>query len=208
MDTDESWNAETSATSNYYRIVLSDDYVSDGNILCFNMSKGNQTKTVERTVTRDEINAGGIFDFNISFEAELPAIFDTGYGTYPGIFGLHKGKIIPDKDITVNRMYTYPCAGTGGHTKYVRIWNSTLNVTTSWEGYKGDWHNISFNETFTLKGNETYYYEVRTGSYPQIIHAREYKAVDGGNITCDEFIDANGRTYNNWIPAIKLFREI
>ena len=144
----------------------------------------------------------------VEYEEEEKPEFDIGQGTYPSISGTHNGTITPKYNITVNRMYTYPCAGTGGHTKYVRIWNSTLNVTTSWEGYKGDWHNISFNETFTLKGNETYYYEVRTGSYPQIIHAREYKAVDGGNITCDEFIDANGRTYNNWIPAIKLFREI
>jgi hypothetical protein len=29
--------------------------------------------------------------------------------------------------------------------------------------------------------------------------------VDGGTITCTKFTDANGKTYNNWIPAIKLF---
>jgi len=44
---------------------------------------------------------------------------------------------------------------------------------------------------------------IRTGSYPQIIHARE-KAVEGGIITCEEFVDANGRRYDDWIPAIRL----
>jgi parallel beta-helix repeat protein len=133
------------------------------------------------------------------------ALFDTGEGTYPSIFGTHKGTIIPDRDITVNKMYTYPCRGTGGHTEYVRIWNSTLNATASWEGYKGDWHDVSFGETFTLKAYGTYNYTIRTGSYPQIIHVREFKAEMGGNITCTEFIDANEKRYEDRIPAIRLW---
>jgi hypothetical protein len=135
-----------------------------------------------------------------------PSVFDTGEGNYPSIFGTHNGTIILDRDITVNKMYTYPCKGTGGHIEYVRIWNSTLNVSASWDGYKGDWHNISFNDTFTLNENEPYYYEVRTGSYPQIIHAKEYEA-EGGKITCTKFTDANGKRYTNWIPAIRLFYD-
>jgi hypothetical protein len=27
----------------------------------------------------------------------------------------------------------------------------------------------------------------------------------GGTITCTNFTDANGREYNDWIPAIRLF---
>ena len=38
----------------------------------------------------------------------------------------------------------------------------------------------------------------------QIIHAPS-KDVTGGTITCDKFVDANGRIYYDWIPAIKLF---
>jgi hypothetical protein len=45
---------------------------------------------------------------------------------------------------------------------------------------------------------------IETGSYPQIIHVPEYKAVTGGTITCDKFTAVNGRTYDNWIPAIRL----
>ncbi|MBC8521692.1 MAG: right-handed parallel beta-helix repeat-containing protein, partial [Methanomicrobia archaeon] len=83
-------------------------------------------------------------------------IFDTGAPTnpYPSIFGTHNGTIKPNQTITVNRLYTYPCQGTGGHTEYARIWNSTLDVNTTWNGYKGDWHNISFNKSFTLVANE------------------------------------------------------
>jgi len=60
-------------------------------------------------------------------------------------------------------LYTYPCPGTGGHTEYA--------VEASWNGYTGDWHNLTFNNSFTLYANETYNYTIRTGSYPQIIRA-------------------------------------
>ena len=60
--------------------------------------------------------------------------------------------------------------------------------------------------TPAVEENETYNYTIQTGSYPQIIHEREFNAT-GGTITCNEFIDANGRKYDNWIPAIKLFSD-
>jgi hypothetical protein len=133
-------------------------------------------------------------------------VFDTGQGTYPCIFGTHNGTITPNQTITVSRLYTYPCSGTGGHSEYIKIWNkSNWNVTARWDGYAGDWHNISFNinNSFTLQSDVEYNYTIRTGSYPQIIHQHEFDAA-GGTITCTLFTDANGRTYNNWIPAIRL----
>jgi len=134
-----------------------------------------------------------------------PHIFDTGKGDYPSISGIHNGTITPFIDINVSKMYTYPCHGTGGHTEYVKIWNSTdWNVTATWEGYTGDWHNISFDEPFILQADEEYNYTIRTGSYPQIIHEPS-KDVIGGTITCTDFEDANGKTYTDWIPAIKLY---
>lgn len=130
--------------------------------------------------------------------------FDTHAGTYPSISGTHNGTIKPNQTITVNRLYTYPCQGTGGHTEYARIWNSTSDVIAKRDGYKGDWRNISFNKTITLVANETYNYTIRTGSYPQIHHNGTLMVSDG-EITCTEFIDVNGKRYDNWIPAIKLF---
>ena len=134
--------------------------------------------------------------------------FDTGApaNPYPSIFGTHNGTIKPNVTIEVSKLYTYPCAGTGGHTEYARIWNSTLDVNATWNGYVGDWHNISFDEPFTLFAEKTYYYEIRTGSYPQIIHSDEWEAKGGrGIINCTSFVDANGKIYANWIPAIRLW---
>jgi len=45
---------------------------------------------------------------------------------------------------TVSKLYTYPCAGTGSHAEYAYIGNKTWNATATWEGYVGDWKNITF----------------------------------------------------------------
>jgi hypothetical protein len=133
--------------------------------------------------------------------------FDTGSGAYPSISGIHKGSFIPNRAITVSKLHTYPCDGTGGHAEYVEIGNSTWNATATWEGYTGDWHNISFNQSFVLQPGETYYYELRTNSYPQIIRSQTHTTLDGSFINCTSFEDVNGNVYDNWIPAIKLFTD-
>lgn len=134
--------------------------------------------------------------------AALKSIFDTGSGTYPSIFGTHNGTITPNVTITVQKIYTYPCVGTGGHTEYVKIWNDSWNITATWEGYQSDWRNITLPE-FELVRGETYNYTIQTGSYPQIIHKHTANTTRGA-ITCTSFVDANGKTHNNWIPAIRL----
>ncbi len=133
-------------------------------------------------------------------------IFDTGSGTYPSIGGIHNGTITPSQDLTINNLYTYPCAGTGGHSEYVAFSNeSGIIATGHWNGYNEDWHDITISPSFVMLAGLAYNYSIRTSSYPQIIHASEFDAKGGkGKITCTEFIDANGNTYNDWIPAIRL----
>ncbi len=135
--------------------------------------------------------------------------FDTGPGTYPSIFGIHNGSIKPNRTITVSKLYTYPCSGTGGHTEYIELYeNDKLIANGTWNGYQGDWHNITIHDitgdpfVMLLKDHE-YTYIIKTGSYPQIIHETPFNAT-GGTITCTSFVDANGEIYNDWIPAIRL----
>ncbi len=160
-----------------------------------------------RWLTNKNQNPEGctIYLDDISFTG-LSLIFDTGSPANPylSISGTHNGTITPDKTINVSRLYTYPCEGTGGHAEYVRIWNSTFGMEAYWNGYQNDWHNITFPRSFILFADETYNFTIKTGSYPQIIHANEFNAT-GGKITCTEFVDVNGNIYNNWIPAIKLY---
>jgi len=138
-----------------------------------------------------------------------PLGFDTGEGTYPSIRGTHNGTIIPSRDINISKLYTYPCAGTGGHSESIKLYeNVTLIANGSWVSYEGDWHNITIdNETgasyVMLLKNHEYNYTIVTGSYPQIIHEPS-KEVTGGTITCSSFVDVNGKVYYDWIPAIRL----
>ncbi len=145
------------------------------------------------------------FQKTVQVVAPLP-IIDTGSGTYPSISGVHYGSIKPYETINVSQLYTYPCTGTGGHTEYAAIAypNGIVIAEAQWNGYTGDWHNLTFNNSFTLYANETYNYTIRTGSYPQIIHEPSWNAT-GGVITCTEFVDSNGKRHGDWIPAIKLY---
>jgi hypothetical protein len=139
---------------------------------------------------------------NVTFE--IPDGFDTGPGSYPSISGTHNGTITIFQPITVSKLYTYPCAGTGGHAAYMRIFNDTWSVeTVQWPGYESDGQYLPFDHSFSLHCGETYKYTIVTGSYPQVIHGREYNAT-GGRITCSEFRDVNGRTDTECIPAIRL----
>ena len=133
-------------------------------------------------------------------------IFDTGRpeNPYPSISGKFIGTIKTNKKIIATKLYTYACEGTGGHTEYAIICNKTWCAEAKWEGYKEDWMNISFNRTVVLMPYETYNITIVTGSYPQIHHTSSLKT-ENGWINCTEFIDANGKKYENWIPAIKLW---
>ena len=52
-------------------------------------------------------------------------ISDTDPGTYPRIVGRHNGTITPSHNIIADKMYTYPCPGTGGHSEYIAIYNES-----------------------------------------------------------------------------------
>ena len=167
----------------------------------------NETHYGERTVILTGGDMRGIaILLNKTLGPEPPVtVFDTGApdNPYPTIAGTHNGTLKPNVTIKVTSLFTYPCAGTGGHTEYARIWNSTSNATAKWEGYKEDWHNLSFSEPFTLVANETYNYTIITGSYPQIHHTKALQTANGW-INCTEFTDANGKL-KDWVPAIRLF---
>ena len=132
--------------------------------------------------------------------------FDTGRpeNPYPSISGKFIGTIRTNTKIIATKLYTYACEGTGGHTEYTIICNKTWCAYAEWDGYKEDWMNISFNRTVVLMPHETYNITIVTGSYPQIHHAHSLKT-ENGWINCTEFIDANGKKYDDWIPAIMLW---
>ena len=54
----ESWDAENNSTSNYYHLVLDSDDVNESDLLQINISGCSESKTVNHTVTQDEIYDG------------------------------------------------------------------------------------------------------------------------------------------------------
>lgn len=149
----------------------------------------------------------GLYDGLIKNFVKLGHDFDTERpeNPYPSIMGTHNGTIKPNHDVVASKMYTYSCVGTGGHSENVRFYNDAWSVEANWTGYQGaeDYHYIEFFEPFTLEANVTYNYIIKTGSYPQI-HHNTTLTVSDGEISCAEFIDANGKIYYDWIPAIRL----
>ncbi|RLG37680.1 hypothetical protein DRN79_02780, partial [Methanosarcinales archaeon] len=123
---------------------------------------------------------------------------------YPSISGKFVGTIKTNTKIIATKLHTYPCEGTGGHTEHAIICNKTWCAEASWSGYEGDWMNIPFNKTVVLMPYETYNITIVTGSYPQIHHVKSVET-ENGWINCTYFEDVNGRGYDNWIPAIKLW---
>jgi len=196
-------------------------YDPDGTIVKYewDFGDGNITKTTHEII-KHSYSEAGIYEVTLTVTDDegamnsttkvitvySRAIFDCGEpkNPYPSIMGTHKGTIKPNHTVIATKLYTYPCKGTGGHTEYARIWNATWEATATWEGYAGEGHNISFDKTVVLLAGETYFYEIRTGSYPQIHHTNALLTANGW-INCTEFKDTNGRVYYNWIPAIKLF---
>ena len=132
-------------------------------------------------------------------------VFDTDYpyNPYPSIMGNHTGIIKPNHTVIATKLYTYPCTGTGGHTEYVRIYNETGTLAVGhWKGYQSGYHDITLIPSITLLKDHEYNYTIITGSYPQIHHTDRLET-DDGIITCVSFVDANGKRYNDWIPAIR-----
>ena len=209
QNTEEVFTADTNAGSHYYQFILANGTdLNENETLQFDVKSpdGTQSNVTELIVTMENISRGGIFDFNISLEP-VQIIFDTGHGTYPSIMGTHTGNFTPNCNITVHRIYTYPCVGTGGHSKRVVFCDyetGDTKIDVSWGGYQDDYHNITVSPSVELLEDRVYNYTITTGSYPQIIHNQTTCGNGFGTMECTGFVDANGREYDNWIPAIRL----
>ena len=145
----------------------SSSYDPDGNITSYewNFGDGNITNTMHEIIKHSYSEVGSYeVTLTVTDNEEAKnsttkiitvysgAIFDTGSprNPYPSIMGTHKGTIKPNHTIIATKLYTYPCPGTGGHTEYARIWNATWEANATWEGYAGEWHNITFDKTVVL----------------------------------------------------------
>ena len=84
----------------------------------------------------------------------------------------------------------------------MRVGRYVLGLCTLFVGIIiiGNYHYIVFPAPLSLEANKTYSYEIKTGSYPQIIHNKTIKNACG-EVICDKFVDVNGIVHYDWIPA-------
>jgi len=131
LNTSEVFAAETNATSNYYQLVLATGAdVNATEILQFNVTSpdGSQSNITNHTIKQDEVNFGGLFNFNITLA--LGGVHDINVSTdyYPegnGIKIFCNGSLIPPgQNLTIGDSYTIRSriVNDGG-------FNETVNVT-------------------------------------------------------------------------------
>ncbi|MCW3137650.1 MAG: lamin tail domain-containing protein, partial [Methanophagales archaeon] len=87
VNTGENWSAERNASTNYYQFVLSSTVdVIAGDTLRFDAKSpsGNQTKNIEHVITQDEIDNGGLYNFNITLERAALTVTATPAVVYVG----------------------------------------------------------------------------------------------------------------------------
>jgi PKD repeat protein len=199
----------------------SESYDPNGVVTTYQFEFGDGTKGTGEVVTH-AYSSVGTYTVNLSLTDNEGATnrtsktikvfanisyFDTEPGAYPSISGTHNGTITMTHTVNVSKVYIYPCTGTGGHVEYAKIWNSSWDgAEAHWNGYVGDWYNCSFDKNFALVAGETYNYTIVTESYPQIHHTAELLTAKGW-ITCEDFVEINGKRHEGWIPAITLWSD-
>ena len=102
----ETWQAETNESYNYYELILDSENVSANDMLEFNARDTNATQfnTTQHAVTPDEINDGGLFNFNLTLHPpagvnDTAIAEDTPKGTV--IEGSYENTTASDNDYEV-----------------------------------------------------------------------------------------------------------
>ena len=105
VNTGVSWDAENAPASNYYRLVLDSDDVSEGNVMGIDASGCLQSKVTHETVSQDMIDGGG-FIKDVTLEGDDPP------PQQPDIVITGKYETRTDETFTVT--YTVANNGAGG----------------------------------------------------------------------------------------------
>ncbi|HJH25420.1 MAG TPA: hypothetical protein C5S37_01325, partial [Methanophagales archaeon] len=85
LNNSKQWSAKTNTSYNYYQLILANGTdLNVSEVLQFNVSDGIRYNTTNHTVTPDEINDGGLFNFN--FTLPTPPSPSTSYMIYGWVF--------------------------------------------------------------------------------------------------------------------------
>ena len=145
LNTNANRTAKTSATSNYYQLVLGSDNVSAGDTLRFNATKEAYSNTTYHTVTQEGIYLGGVFSFNLTLTAPntTPPASITGLAnsTYAQTY--------------INWTWTNPGDGDFNHTMVYINGSWEENVSTPLNYYNATGLSPSTNNTISTHTVDT-----------------------------------------------------
>jgi hypothetical protein len=129
VNTDTSWDAENSSTSNYYRLVLESDDVSEGNVLEIEASGCSQLKlnTTEHTVSQAEIDGGG-FSENVTLEPEIVSCDSAG---------AEKDQFAPNETVYAKLCAANCTCGDGAQKTVTTDADGSFAVTALWDVPEG-----------------------------------------------------------------------
>jgi len=128
LNSSKQWQAETNVSFNYYQITLaSGTDLNASEILQFSVKApdGSQSSTTDHTVTQAEINDGGLFDFNITFEAPVTSFVIYGWVDYSNGTACNN----PTVNITNTNTGTQWQAETHSGYNYYQLVLDTTNVS-------------------------------------------------------------------------------
>ncbi|CAD6491527.1 MAG: hypothetical protein ANIMEMIM_00157 [Candidatus Argoarchaeum ethanivorans] len=148
MNNSRQWQAETNVSYNFYQITLAGGTdLNATEILQFNVKApdASQFNTTSHTVTRDEIDGGGLFNFNITLKAPETPFIIYGWVNYDN------GSACNDPMVNItntNTSITWQAETHSGYNYYQLVLDTT-NISTG--------NVLSFNATDGTEFNVTNY---------------------------------------------------
>ena len=193
-NTSTQWQAETHSSYNFYQLILDTTNVSEGNVLEFNATDGEVYNTTNYTVTQDDINRGGIFDFNLT----LPSLITEGptvdsITITPDDSGGEAGVLIDpipgsNKNVTITAVVSDPNGWNNIDTVIANITGPGIGIVAdspvSLSLISNDTNTATYNGTF----NMSFYYA--NGTYTVNVTATDNSSLTGSNLTTFNYTTA------------------
>ena len=171
------WDADNDSAWNYYRLVLSSDNVSAGNILQFKASGCSEIKTEEHAVTQSELEDGGMI-VDIVFDAPQEIIWQ---GDVTLINGTTFDKTAHNSDVSyeINRTTALGALDAAAEEG---LFNYTIN-----DGWYASWGSLFVDSIADIASDSSggWMYWV---NYPEdlmpMVGANHFVREDGDVVTC------------------------
>ena len=173
LNTSEEWKAETNESYNYYQLMLRhgiDIVAGEVLQLQFNATSpdGSQSNITNHTISQDDIESGGIFDFNITLESTALRTYNISLSSEWNLISI---PLIPE-NTGLNEILGDKLTGGTSLSDADAVWGWT---GTTWEtailiegtgnpAYDGKWFDTGYQPTaMTIEPDKGYWIHILPG---------------------------------------------